>query len=201
MHYSSSSTMQHLPFLSSIVPPLSPTIIVQPPFVTSAIVEPLSTLLWSFGFHNSCWFVPRSHRTSLRCTTILRLNNALFSPNKASPLSISLSLHRCSCFGKPLSHSATFCLRVVVSWNSKNYVIPFFYFGFYIIIFAIWVVILHFVGIFLVSISFSYFWLFLVFLWLCSLSSIVALWWDCVAFRNVSTVASSHCHSLCFSRS
>jgi len=136
----------------------STVVIVHPPFTSSATVEPPSTLLRSFGFHSSRWFVPRSYHASLRC--------AIIPPFRDS---------------------------------------PFFYFTFCIIVFAILVVILRFVRVLLgfswFLFFFSYFWLFLVFLWLCSLSGIVVLWWDCVAFGNVSIVASSHYHSLHFSRS
>jgi len=71
------------------------------------------------------------------------------------------------------------------------------FFTFCIIVFAIWVVMLHFVEVFAYfALFFCYFWLSLMFLWLCCLSSIIALWWDCVALENMGSVASSHWHSL-----
>jgi len=80
-----------------------------------------------------------------------------------------------------------------------------FFFAFCIIVFVILVVVLCFVrfllGFSLFLFFFSCFLLFLVFLWLFSLSGIVALWWDCVTFGNVSIFASSQFHSLRFSRS
>ncbi|QCE11601.1 hypothetical protein DEO72_LG10g2834 [Vigna unguiculata] len=100
---------------------LSTTVIVQPPFTSSAILEPPSTsslLPRCCGHLGSIVAAGLSHAATAPAFVVPpfhAISNSLFSPNKASPLFVSLSRHRCSCFGKPPSRSAMFSLRVVVS--------------------------------------------------------------------------------------
>ena len=109
----------------------------------------------------SCQPPSRHHSTpstTLRFPQTKLLHYLLVSRTTVAPV---LESHR-----RALPHSP--CVWWLVEIQKITW-FPFFYFTFNIIVFAIWVVVLHFVGVLLVSIFFSYFWLFLVFLRLCSL--------------------------------
>ena len=101
----------------------STTIVVQPPF----------TLLWSFVFHSSRLFIPRSHYVNLstrhRTSLLASLCCAIIPPQ--TNLLHCLLVSRATVAPVPGSHRcAPPCSPCVwwFIWNSKNYAIPSFLF-------------------------------------------------------------------------